>query len=445
MTHSHFGRRAAALAGVGLVSGCGVFDDILGTRKRPLPGERIGVSSGERTVVADPSLADRPVTLPPPEAVTAWPVPGGNPAHAPGHAALTGNLAEAWRSGFGSGTGRRQRQVTGPVVSGDLVVVADAFGIVSAFDPVRGGQRWRRDTRPDEDDAGNVGAGCIIEGDRVYVATGLAEVLALNAANGQVIWRARLPTPARGAPALLGNRLFVPIIENQLLALSTEDGRRLWTHRSPPTPAVPFGLPTPAIEGEIVVAGFASGELTGLRAADGRVSWSEGLGSSGRSGLTDFSGIRGMPVIDDGWVFATALSGTTLAVDLRTGRRIWERDVGSTETPAVVGDWVFLVSLQGTLVCLSRTDGRIRWILPLDPAPPGREAEWDRANFAGPIVAGGRIIVPGSKGEALLVDPEQGRIAGRLRLPGSVTLPGAVVGSNLYLATDDATLVSFRS
>lgn len=444
MNNPHFGRRAAALAGVGLLSGCGVFDNILGTRKQPLPGERQSVVSGERAVVADPAIADRPVTLPEPVALTGWPVPGGNPAHAPGHALLTGNLAEAWRSSFGTGTGRRQRLVTGPVVSGDLVVVADAYGFVSAFDPVRGGQRWRRDTRPDQDDADNIGAGCIIEGDRVYVTTGLAEVLALNAANGQVIWRARLPTPARGAPALLGNRLFVPIIENQLLALSTEDGRRLWTHRAPATPAVPFGLPTPAIDGETVVAGFASGELTGLRASDGRVAWSEGLGSSGRTGITDFSGIRGMPVIENGWVFATALSGNTMAVDLRTGRRIWERDVGSTETPAVVGDWVFLVSLQGTLVCLTRTDGRIRWILPLDPAPPGREADHERATFAAPIVAGGRIIVPGSKGEALLVDPEQGRIAGRLRLPGGVTLPGAVVGSSLFLATNDASLVVFR-
>ncbi|WP_431282944.1 PQQ-binding-like beta-propeller repeat protein [Humitalea sp. 24SJ18S-53] len=444
MTTTSMGRRTALLGGATLLSGCGAFDSIFGESKRPLPGDRRSISGGGGSLRVDTSIESRPVTLPDPVAIPAWPVPGGNPAHAPGHALLQGNLAEAWRSSFGTGTGRRQRLVVGPVVAGDLAVVTDAYGYVSGFDPARGGQRWRRDTRPNEDDADNIGAGAIIEGDTVYVTTGLAEVMALDAATGAIKWRARLPTPARGAPALLGNRLFVPIIENQLLALSTEDGRRLWSHRAPPTPAVPFGLPTPAIEGELVVAGFASGELTAIRATDGRVMWSEGLGSSGRSGLTDFSGIRGMPVIENGWVFATALSGNTMAVDLRTGRRIWERDVGSTETPAVVGDWVFVVSLASELVALSRTDGRVRWILPLDPAPPGKESDWQRASFAAPIVAGGRIIVPGSKAEALLVDPAEGTITGRLRLPGGVTLPGAVVGSDVYFATDNATLVAFR-
>jgi len=444
MTTTSIGRRMALLAGATVLAGCDTIGDLFGEKKRPLPGDRRSILGGGGSLRADPSIESRPVTLPEPTPISAWPVPGGNPAHAPGHALLQGSLGEAWRSSFGTGTGRRQRLVTGPVVSGDLVVVADAYGVVSGFDAARGGQRWRRDTRPNEDDADNIGAGAIIEGDTVYVTTGLAEVMALEAATGAIKWRARLPSPARGAPALLGNRLFVPIIENQLLALSTEDGRRLWTHRAPPTPAVPFGLPTPAIDGELVVAGFASGELTAIRATDGRVMWTEGLGSSGRSGLTDFSGIRGMPVIENGWVFATALSGNTMAVDLRTGRRVWERDVGSTETPAVVGDWVFVVSLAGELVALTRADGRVRWILPLDPAPPGRESDWQRASFAAPIVAGGRIIVPGSKAEALLVDPAEGRIVGRLRLPGGVTLAGAVVGSGVFFATDTATLVSFR-
>ncbi|PZW50431.1 outer membrane protein assembly factor BamB [Humitalea rosea] len=443
MTRS-YGRRGVLLGGAALLAGCDTIDNIFGEKKRPLQGERLPVLGSRRSLEADPALAGRAVTLPEPAPIASWPVIGGNAAHAPGHALLEGNLREVWRSGFGSGTGRRQRMVAGPVLSADLAVVGDAFGIVSGFDPATGAQRWRRDTRPEEDDAGNIGAGSVIDGNTVYVTTGLAEVLALDVATGEIRWRARLPAPARGGPAFAAGRLFVPTIENQLVAVSAEDGRRLWTHRAPPTPAVPFGLPTPAIEGETVVAGFASGELTGLRATDGRVLWSEGLGGSGRGGLSDFSGIRGLPVIHEDWVFASSLAGTTLALDLRSGRRIWERNLGSTETPAVAGDWLFLVSQTGDLVALGRGDGRVRWILPLDPAPAGEEKDWQAASFTAPILAGGRIIVPGSKGQALLVDPAAGVVTGQLRLPGGVTLPGAVVNSTLYLATDDASLVAYR-
>jgi len=444
MTSSYGRRGALLLGGASLLAGCDTINDIFGDRKRPLPGERLPVLNTGRSLEPDPALAGRAVALPEPAAIGAWPVVGGNAAHAPGHALLQGDLHEAWRSGFGTGTGRRQRMVAGPVVGADLVVVGDAYGVVSGFDPAAGGRRWHTDTRPEEDDAGTIGAGSVINGTTIYVTTGLAEVMALDAATGEIRWRARLPAPARGGPAFADGRLFVPTIENQMVAISAEDGHRLWIHRASPTPAVPFGLPTPAIDGETVVAGFASGELTALRAMDGRVLWSEGLGGSGRGGLSDFSGIRGLPVVQDGWVFATSLASTTLALDLRSGRRIWERELGSTEAPAVAGDWMFLVSLTGDLVALGRSDGRVRWVLPLDPAPAGKEVDWETASFAPPILAGGRIIVPSSKGQALLVDPTLGQVVGRLRLPGGVTLPGAVVNGTLYLATDDATLVAFR-
>ena len=52
--------------------------------------------------------------------------------------------------------------------------------------------------------------------------------------------------------------------------------------------------------------------------------------------------------------------------------------------------------------------------------------------------------MPSSLGEALLVDPAEGGIAARLRLPGGATLPAIAVGGSVYLVTDDGTLVALR-
>ena len=103
---------------------------------------------------------------------------------------------------------------------------------------------------------------------------------------------------------------------------------------------------------KIVVGGFASGELAAIRVADGRVAWSETLASARGGGLSDIAAIAAMPVIDRGRVFATGLGGLTVAIDLRSGRRLWEREVGAVETPWSAGDALFLSFYPASYVAL---------------------------------------------------------------------------------------------
>ncbi|WP_338661467.1 PQQ-binding-like beta-propeller repeat protein [Pararoseomonas sp. SCSIO 73927] len=441
-------RRAFLLGGAALaLSGCETIDSIFGESKKPLPGERRPLIEADRDVSVDPALAGQPVTLPAPAALAEWPQAGGNLAHDPGHVLVGEGLREAWRASVGTGSSYRRRITTGPILANGTIFAADAFGTVSAFDAGSGGRRWTRETVPEKDDTGAVGAGLAFSDGTLYVATGMAEVLAMNPASGEIRWRASVPAPTRGGISVSANRIFVPTVENQLLALSTEDGRTLWTYRGTQVGALPLGLPAPAVEGETVVAGFPSGELAGLRVSDGRVVWTESLAASGPDGragtLGELSGISGLPVITDGRVIATGQAGNTLMVDIRAGRRLWERDVGSGRSPAVAGEWIFLVTPENQLVAMGRTDGRVRWLSALDERS-ARDRRRNPASFGGPLVAGGRILVPSSLGELLLVDPADGKVAGRVRLPGGTSLPMIAVGGMIYLVTDDGALVALR-
>jgi outer membrane protein assembly factor BamB len=437
-------RRAALLGAAGLLSGCGLLDPILGERRPPLPGERQSVLRADPALAPDAGLEGAAVALPPPSPVAEWPQVGGPANHAPGHAVLGPQPAQAWRASVGSGSGYRQRITAGPVIAGGRVFAVDAFGTVSAHALDNGGRIWRTDTSREDESAGAVGGGAALADGVLYVATGLADVLALDPANGAIRWRARIPAPARGAPAVAGGRIFVPTVDNQLLALSIEDGRRLWTHRAQAITTLPLGMPTPAVDSETVVAGFATGELTALRATDGRVLWGESLGGVANTSLADIVGITGYPVVDRGRVFASGLGNTTIAVDLRSGRRLWERAFGSGVGPAAAGDWVFAVTRGGEALALGREDGRIRWLTELDPVPAGGRRRGEPARFGPPLVAGGRILVPSTRGELLLLDPAGGAIAGRIPLSSGVTLPAATSDGTVVLLGDDGTLMAVR-
>jgi outer membrane protein assembly factor BamB len=443
MTGRDISRRAWLLGSAGLLAGCETLDSIFGERRVKIVGERKSVMTlPDRTVEADAEARGLTIALPAQEQRSLWPQLGGAASHAGGHIALGANLRQAWSASYGTGTSFRRRVVGGPVASADRVFMGDADGFVSAFDIANGARRWRVDTRPENERGDGGGAGVIVEGDTVFVATGLSEVLALSAADGSVKWRVRLQAPMRGAPSFANGRIFVTTLDSSLVALSADDGKVLWRYRAQAILTVPLGLPPPAIRGETVVAGFPSGEILAFRANDGRVLWSDSLAAAGATSLADVGSVRAAPVISGDSVIAIGMGGVGLSIDLRAGRRIWEREFGGTEMPWAAGEWVFGATDSSEMVALQREAGLARWAVSLRPPAQGNRAA-PLVQLSSPILAGGRLFVGTSLAELVSLDPSNGDVLARQRLPGALSLPMMAVGGRLILATDDGSLIAF--
>ncbi|MCS6891830.1 MAG: PQQ-binding-like beta-propeller repeat protein [Rhodovarius sp.] len=444
-------RRTLLLGGASaLLGGCETLTDladrILGTRKTPLPGERRPVLAGvTESLRVDPAAARLPMVLPPPRVNDSWPQAGGQADHAPGHLALPRPLREVWRTDIGTGMGFRHRMSAGPIVAAETVFAMDAFGWVSALDAGRGSRRWQIDTRPRQERDGALGGGIAFDQGVLYVVTGLREALAIEPADGRIRWRAPLPAPARGGLAVAEGRLFVATIDNQVLCLSAEDGQRLWAFRGPETTTLPFGLAAPAVAEGMVVAGLPSGEVTALRVSDGRQLWLESVGAARivAASIAEMGAVAAKPVVDRGRVFAVGMGGSTISLDLRSGRRVWERPVGGFQPVASAGDWVFVCGRDGQVAAIMREEGRVRWIteLPLYTDPARRRG---LITWGPPTLAGGRLILAGSHGGLVELEADSGEIASESRMPGGAQLQPAVANNTLYYLADNGTVVALR-
>jgi outer membrane protein assembly factor BamB len=421
-------------------AGCDWFSD----KKQPLPGERISVLGLDTTFDPDPQLASMPVTLPPPAVNAEWPEPGGNPAHSMLHPALPDRIARAWETGIGEGASRRTRVLSQPVIARGRVFAMDGGVQVSALDAGTGSRIWQVDLKPEGMRGSAFGGGPAFWNDRLYVSTGYAQVLALDPADGKVIWRQNVTAPVHSAPTVGEGRVFAVTIENELNALSTDDGRKLWSHNGIPEPAGLLGGASPAVEGEVVIPAYTSGEIFALRVENGRSVWSDSLASTRSvnaiSGLAD---IRGRPVIDHGRVFAISHSGRMAAIDLRSGERVWEQEIASSHSPWVAGEFVFVLANDNTLVCLTRKDGKIRWVHQLRRYED-EKAKSDPIRWAGPVLGGNRLIALSSLGELVSVTPDGGQRVGGQSLSGSAFLGPVIAENALYLLTDDANLSAYR-
>lgn len=455
-------RIVLALVAVSLLAGCGVF-----RRNRPntpTVGTRIPVLGTEGQIVADPLLAAIPVTVPAPVANTDWAQPGGNASKTMSHVALGDAPRQVWSVSIGNGNSFRTRLVAEPVVADGKVFTIDTLARVRAFSLDSGAELWMHQVRGEHSPPEALfGGGVTYDNGRIYATNGAGDAAALDAATGAQLWMVKPGGPLRGAPTVANDTVYMLSQDSQLYALNAANGELRWQGAGSFELAGVFGSAAPAFAQSTLVAGYSSGELTAYRYENGQVVWQDALA---RTGITTtvgtLSDIDADPVIDNGRVFAIGQGGRMVAVELITGQRAWEINIGGLSTPWVAGDWVFVVTDRAQLLAVARSSGRIRWISQLQAfrRPPER-SEPSSADIAagrtgrvrpgedplfwrGPILAGNRLIMVSSRGQIAFASPVDGTIQTTIEHGTSISLPPIVSNNTLIVLDDEGRLTAWR-
>ena len=432
-----------ALVPVAALSGCGWFD-WFGDKKERLSGERISVLLHQRVLTPDVSADKIEILLPEPTPNPEWPQSGGYPNNAMHHILVGDNLRQAWRTSAGAGQTDDRRISSSPIIADGLLYAVDARSRVIALDAKTGRQIWRFDLTAKGEDEGHIPGGLAFAQGRIYITTGFAQVVALDAKTGKEAWRQPLPAPMRAPPTVRGGTVYVITVDNHVFALDADSGSQLWTHAGITESAAILGGAAPAVDGGVVVAPFSSGEIVALRTDTGRLLWSDSLATARRTDqVSTLSHIRGRPVIDRGRVFALSHGGMMVSIDLRTGRRVWERQIGGLETPWIAGDFLFVITSDSEIACIGRNDGRVHWVQSL-PRWGNEKKKKDPVVWTGPVLASDRLIVAGTHGQALSISPYTGDILGFEPMPDGVSVPPVVADGSVYFLANDADIVAFR-
>ncbi len=429
-----------------LLGACSTFDKIFTSDddKPPLKGERISILQLQTQLVPKPELLQTPVALPDAWTDAFWPQAGGYPNHVMGQLALGQNLKKAWSVSIGSGGDRRDPLITQPVVADGLVFTLDTDGDLTAFNIADGKKKWRSSSiAKGEEDTGGIGGGIAYAGGKLYVTNGYKQLSSFDASTGKILWRAALPSPARSAPTVMDDKIYIITMDNRLLVLSMTDGTSLWNYTGVTETTDLLGSVSPAVDASAVILPQSSGEIFGLHVANGQMIWEDNLSAVGHTGtLSSIADIRGQPVVDQGLVYAASYSGKMVAIDEVSGQRVWQKDVGSAEMPWAAGANVFIITTEQQLLALTRQTGDIRWVTPL---PRYKDDDKDKAIvWTGPILAGGRLLAASSGGQLVEANPQDGKILKTTDLPGPVFIPPLVAANTLLILTQKGELVAYR-
>ncbi|MEX1250115.1 MAG: PQQ-binding-like beta-propeller repeat protein [Hyphomonas sp.] len=447
MTFSRSAVAAAALVCLLALNACSSFPSFGNDKEEALKAEdragRITMVLDNERIAPSETLTGVVVELPAAVAVEAWTEAGGNATKSPGHVIAAPELDIAWRKSVGKGSSLKSAITTPPVTSATTIYTLDANQMVRASNLRTGSEVWSKRLKgSSKRDKSATGGGLAVTGDTLVVASGYGYVVTLDAATGAEKWRRELGAPMTGSPTIDDGRIFVASNNNEVFSLSLADGQTVWSDQAISESARVLGTSSVAAVEEFVIAPFSSGEVIAYLAANGRRLWTDALTQAGRfTPISEINDIGSRPVLGAGLVFASSQSGTTVAIDGRSGARVWTAPVGSTRAPALAGRFIFVVGTENELTCLDAATGEAYWVTQLAQFENEKKKK-KKLTWSAPIVASGRVIVVSSKGEMKAFGVQDGAQAGSLKLRDTVYIEPIAAQGRLYVLTDGAKLIA---
>lgn len=419
--------------------------------------DRISILAFEETLEADPRYAGRLLELPTAYKNTSWTQPGGEADHTLHHLTAGASFKVAWKADVGKASERAV--LTSPPIAADgKVYVIDAAANVTAYNLETGKEIWRSKLTPDIDEKFRVrevftrpraaeigfGGGVAFDNGRIYVTSGFGFAAALDAATGKELWRTPTAAPVRTPPTAYRGAVYFVTNTNEFVSLSEETGEKNWSYQSFEESARILSSASPAAAGDLVVAPFSSGEIVAFLTDSGRPVWNDTLAKTTRlTALSSLNDIAGSPVIDRGLTYVVSHAGRLVAIDIRTGERVWEVPVASLQMPWVAGDYIFVISVDAELACVSRADGAVVWVTKL-PRYKKEKKRKGRIAWAGPVLAGDNLLLVSTEGDIIKVSAQDGAILDEKEIGGGFIVSPIVADDLIFVLSEEGKLIALR-
>ncbi|CBJ82128.1 putative serine/threonine protein kinase with quinoprotein alcohol dehydrogenase domain [Xenorhabdus bovienii str. Jollieti] len=338
-----------------------------------------------------------------------------------------------WDKSVGSGVGQYYSHLS-PVWQGSTVYVADRTGVVKALEVDTGKELWATDL---SEKAGFLSSrlpallsgGLTVSGERLYVGTEQAKVIALDTTNGKVEWESSVAGEALSRPVVSDGLVLIHTGNGLLQALNETNGSAVWSVNMD-TPSLSVrGESAPAVAYGAAIVGGDNGRISAVLMSQGQLIWQQRIAQmTGSTEIGRLNDVDMTPVISNNIIYAIAYNGNLVAMDMRSGQLIWKRDIGSVNDMVVTDDHIFIVDQNDRILSLRKNDGVTLWT----------QSDLLHRNLTAPEMYNGYLVAGDSEGYLHWLNMADGKFVAQHKVDGSGLLSRPVVaGDKLMVQAKD--------
>lgn len=348
-----------------------------------------------------------------------------------------------WSASVGKGIGKYYSHLRSDGNDSSLFV-ADRNGLVKALALDTGKVIWQTSLseKPGffstKNHSAMLSAGLTVDGDLVYVGSERAVVFALNASDGKVAWKTQVAGEVLSRPTISHDLMLIHTSNGMLQAIDKTNGTIKWT--------LSLDIPTLSLRGEsapaiassgVAVFGGDNGRVSAVMMDQGQLIWQQAISEvKGATEIDRLNDVDMSPVIVNDIVYAAAYNGNFVALELSSGRILWQRQFGSVNNFSVDTSTghIYFVDQNDRILALKSDTGITVW----------NQSALLHRGLTAPLIYNGYLVVGDSKGYLHWLNIEDGRFVSQQKVNSYGFLSDPIeISGKLIIQARDGTVYSF--
>ena len=334
-------------------------------------------------------------------------------------------VSQNWSVPVGKASKNKEYLRLQPAILGNTIYTADASGLVRAVKKSDGELIWTTTLKHGLVSGPSVGGGYLV------VGTNNSSLVALNQSNGKKLWQTKVSSEILSLPATSKKKVIVKTIDGKVYAFNANDGKQVWMveHGSPSL--ILKASSAPVIWGNLVLIGFSDGKLDALDIETGRVVWQRSIAyASGSSDVERLVDIDADPIVENNVAYLASYQGYIGALSLADGQFIWRKPGSVYKNMILSGNNLYLTDSHDVLWSINKRNGQVNW----------KQTALKARVLTEPALVKNDLVVGDKTGYLHFIDAQTGEILARSKVAGGVTISPSVIGRKLYVLTDNGTL-----
>ena len=139
---------------------------------------------------------------------------------------------------------------------------------------------------------------------------------------GNIVWFKRFYLQFSRPPLVYKNKIFIISDDNQVFALNVNSGDTVWSHVGNIEEVSILGGSKPAIDNEILVVTYSSGEIYAFNQNDGSIVWFDNSNSASIFSRSNVNDIQSPLTIEDKTLYVPTFSEKLLVYNLNNGKKM---------------------------------------------------------------------------------------------------------------------------
>lgn len=222
-------------------------------------------------------------------------------------------------------------------------------------------------------------------------------------------WKFETGNSVRPSPTIVGGRVYIGSVDNNVYALDAETGDEQWRFETGD-----HVTSSPNVVKGTVYIGSRDNNVYALNAETGDEQWRFETGSL----------VSSSPTVLDDTVYVGSQDNNVYSIDAETGDEQWRFETGNDvqTSPTVVDDTVYIGSFDESLYALDAADGTKRW-----------EFENEFAVHSSPTVVAGTVYIGTLENALYALDADNGGERWRFDTEASIFSSPTVADDTVYV------------